>query len=98
MLPELMPLRTFSPAPIISRSRGPQRMLAGERSAAGIDGVVGVRYRSAPKRHDRVANEFVDCAPVAVDLARHNIEILGEQRNDLIAKPFGQSGKAGNVR
>jgi len=44
------------------------------------------------------ANEFVDCAAVAVDLARHNIEILGEQRNDLIAKPFGQSGKAGNVR
>jgi hypothetical protein len=35
---------------------------------------------------------------VAVDLARHNIKILGEQRNDLIAKPFGQSGKAGNVR
>jgi len=43
-------------------------------SAAGIDGVVGVRYRSAPKRHDRVADEFVDCAAMAVDLARHNIE------------------------
>ena len=86
------------PAAVVGQSRGPQRTLAGERRPAGVDGVIGVGRRRAPERHHRVADEFVDGAAVAGDLARHGVEIAREQRDDLIAKPFGQTGKAGDIR
>jgi len=46
--------------------------------------VIGVRRGGTPERHHRVADEFIDRAAVAADLARHGVEIAREQRDDLI--------------
>ena len=44
-------------------------------------------------------NLSIVIAAMGADLARHGVEIAGEQRDDLIAKPFGEHpGKAGNIR
>src|SRR5260370_21333966 len=93
MLPELMPIRTFSGRPPSSvgpeaRSECWQASAARQASTAWSAFVTG-----APQNAMTASPMNLSIVPPWL-----NIEILGEQRNDLIAKPFGQSSKAGNVR
>ena len=57
----------------------------------------GVRRRRAPERHHRVADKLVDRSAMRADLARHGVEIAGQQRDDPVAEPLRQAGKAGDV-
>ena len=54
--------------------RGPDRAL----------GVVLVRDRRPPDRHDRVADELLDRAAVALDQPLAGLEVAGEQLADLL--------------
>ena len=54
-----------------------------ERGADRALGVVLVRDRRAPDRHDRVADELLDRAAVAADDVRAQVEVAGERLADV---------------
>ena len=55
-----------------------------ERGADGALGVVLVRGRRAPDRHDRVADELLDRAAVAVDHLARQVEVARQGLADVL--------------
>ncbi|OIQ64141.1 hypothetical protein GALL_543090 [mine drainage metagenome] len=63
-----------------------------------VAGMVGVRHRRAPERHDGITHVLVDGAAMAVDDLRHRCQKLIHQLCQLLGvKPFGDGGEPAHV-
>ena len=75
--PVVIPTRSSSSS---SSAKSPDR----ERSADGALGVVLVRGRRAEERHDRVADELLDGAAVALELGADALVVGAQDRLDVL--------------
>jgi hypothetical protein len=77
----------------------PERFLHPERGTNRTFGIVFPGSLRSPKRHNRVANMFVDIAAIFLDDAvGPDPEMVDEVRHILRVPVFGESGEAGDIR
>ena len=80
-------------------SQGLDRLGQLERGPHGPLGVVLVRHRRAPHRHDRIADELLDHAAVAPDQAATGLEVPGQEVANLLrVAGLGERRESDEVR
>ena len=76
------PRSQVRPADLLAESR--HRLGEVERGANGAFGVVLLRHRRAPDRHDRVSDELLDGPSVAADQRPAGVEVPAEEVANLV--------------
>ena len=79
--------------------QGGQPILGSHRGHAGMVDMLVDLDRCAPKRHNRIANVFVECPPLGEDGAADDVEILTQVLDEHFRREvFGDGGEVGDVR